>query len=782
MRKSNFKILALTAALIMPLSSCKETIIYVTPEDIPNDDIKTPIELSVGGVDGAVESSSTRAVITDGNSKTLKPFDVNTKIFMVMKSEYGTTDFNDPDYPHVAKYTVARGDVAANSNDNDIVFDSKNQRYWDDAHARSSQLDIWAYAQKGQSWTDCTFEVPNANGTGLDAYKDQPYHTANTPSPVWTKGTTGEIYPAIRTWRASHYITSTASNYRCQDATTVMCQDLLFSNNLTNNQTYNETGGDKRLKFDFSARKFPQVGEARMIFYHAMSKITIHIKKGDGFTSSDPFAFSTTGNVKLMGFNTEGLFNLKTGQFEYIWQHYDIPSIYKWATAASGDAYTLEALVIPNVAGNATGLTDEYSKLGEESDAVSMEFTIDNSNYKLKQKDLFKAIKDKTANNISDDATEIKLEAGKNYIFTFVVGKTKIEHLTATVAEWEDVEAESYTPIIDVNQTYGDKESESDLNKTYTLLRSTTKAGSYGNGSCSDGNSAKMEYNTTDSKYNAMAPQLYWPDHKTHYFFRGVYPEVKTSVTTGYPTIDTEGKTISVTNSAYTKETSPSDLMIGIPRKSNGDPDEKCKVTGTNHGSDVAGICATSGNINLNFRYAMSQVEVRLSTVTGDATINLTNAKVEVVGGYKQGKIKLEDGGVASFASSDKGDFELAVLPSTDTNNRKDKNGDNNIVPTYVRHSSVIPQDLTYNSSKPLDASNLRFKITITNTDGSTDVYYADIKPIEVTVGSNNKSTITKWEAGKHYIYFLELKKTEIKVSATITDWVTATGSTNVWF
>lgn len=749
MRKSNFKILALTAALIMPLSSCKETIIYVTPDDIPNDDIKTPIELSVGGVDGAVESSTTRAVITDGNNKSLVKFDANTKIFMVMKSEYGTQDFNDPDDPHVAKYTVARGDVAANSND--IVFDPKNQRYWDDAHARSSQLDIWAYAQKGQNWTNCTFEIPNAGGTGINAYKDNPYNTANTPDPVWTKGSTGEIYPAIRTWKASHH------DDHKQSQTSVTCQDLLFSNNLTNNAT----GGDKRLKFDFPNRKFPQKGSANMIFYHAMSKITIHIKKDiNSFTSQDPFAF-TTGNIKLSGFNTEGLFNIKTGQFEYIHQSYVIPEIYKWATAASGDAYTLEALVIPNVDGNVTGLSDENSKLGKEREAVSMEFTIDNSNYKLKQKDLFKAIKDKTENSISDDATEIKLEAGKNYIFTFVVGKTKIEHLTATVAEWEDVEAESYTPIIDVNQTYGVADTKA-FDKTYSLLRSKTIDGNYTTES-----SATMTY--ADSKYT-MAPLLYWPDHKTHYFFRGVYPEVKTSATE-HPTLNSDGQTISVTNCAYTTGSSPSDLMIGIPRNANGTYDETCKVDGTGHKtSNAEGICATSGNINLNFRYAMSQVEVRLKTTEDAAAVNLTNAKVEIVNGYTNGTIALSDGGAAVTEST--GNYELHTAPTGDNRD--------GVATTNIRHDAIVPQNLTNGTT-----TNLRFKITIYKAGSTTeidDIYYADIKDINVKVGTADPTTITSWDAGKHYIYTLNLKKTEIKVSATITDWVTATGSTNVWF
>lgn len=774
MRKSNFKILALTAALIMPLSSCKETIIYVTPEDTPNDDIKTPIELSVGGVDGAVETSSTRAVITDGTSKTLKPFDKKANIFMIFKSEYDTNnpDFKDSDNPHKVKYTISRGDVAISGEHGDgttITFDEKNQKYWDDAHARSTMLTIWAYAQKEKTnWTECTFQHLKANATGssLNDYEDKKFQTTNYFD--WNQV---NLYPGIKEWRPSIYTDEH------QDATTLICQDLLFCNyyaDFRNRTDVPETQrNDNRLKFDFDSRKFPN--NVQLKFYHAMSKLTLKVVEGDGFDKTtankgNDFNFETGKNVELKGFNTKGVFNIKTGQFEYIHERKNIPYI-AVTTATSSDGtttHTAQALVIPNIHGN-TAADDDYSKFKKESTDISMEFSIDGNNYKLKQKDLFEAIKRNTSNKISETDTEIKLEAGKNYIFTFVVGKTKIEHLTATVAEWEDVEAESYTPIIDVNQNYGEKGSESDLNKTYTLLRSTTKAGSYGNGSCSDGNSAKMEYNTTDNKYKAMTPQLYWPDHKTHYFFRGVYPNIDTS--TGHPTLDDTGKLINVSNCAYTKETSPSDLMIGIPRNADGSFDETCKVDGTGHKSSSAkGICATSGNINLNFRYAMSQVEVRLSTVTGDAAVNLANAKVEIVNGYTNGTIALSDGGAAVTEST--GNYELHTAPTGDNRD--------GVATTNIRHDAIVPQNLTNGTT-----TNLRFKITIYKAGSTTeidDIYYADIKDINVKVGTADPTTITSWEAGKHYIYTLNLKKTEIKVSATITDWVTATGSTNVWF
>ena len=739
MRKSNFKILALTAALIMPLSSCKETIIYVTPEDTPNDDIKTPIELSVGGVDGAVESSSTRAVITDGTSKTLQPFDVNTKIFMVMKSEYdeGNIDFSGA---HTTKYNVSRGDVDVTKNDNTnnrsvINFNSMNQRYWDDAHARSSMLSIYAYAQKGQStWNNVTF---NGSEYYTENSSTQPY--------AWT---TTEIVPTILTWKVSG-----ETNY-AQTQNSVLAQDLLFSNNLANNGE----GKDGRLKFNFESRKFPQLGEANMIFYHAMSKFTINIVEGDGFDNTsankdNDFKFKTGTNIALNGFYVKGKFDIKAGEFTTTTSDIaSISSIYNKGFA--NGKYTLEALVVPG------------TNLYESAETKAFNFIIDDNEYKISARALAEAIRKwKDSDESTPNSSFTTLEAGKNYIFTFVVGKTKIEHLTTTVAEWENVEAESYTPIIDVNQTYGVADANA-FDKTYTLLRSTTKTGNYTTES-----GATMTY---DNSAYSMSPQLYWPDHKTHYFFRGVYPKVGS---TNGPTLvnDTENKTttISVTNCAYTTGKSPSDLMIGIPRK-DGTPDETCKVNGTGHkSSNAEGICATSGNINLNFRYAMSQVEVRLKTTTGDAAVNLTNAKVEIVNGYTNGTIALSDGG-ATVSSDSKGDYELKTVTTGDTRD--------GVSIANIRHDAVVPQNLTFTTAGA--TTNLRFKITIykAGTTDIDDIYYADIKPIEVTVGSSPATAITSWEAGKHYIYTLDLRKTEIKVSATITDWVTATGSTNVWF
>lgn len=773
MRKSNFKILALTAALIMPLSSCKETIIYVTPEDIPNDDIKTPIELSVGGVDGAVESSSTRAVVTTAKTDMIS-LTADTHIFMLMKSEYDalTGDYASLNYggAQAAKYTTTRGTVGS---DDKIVFedDASNTRtrYWDDAHARSSKLSIWALACDGLDYlggigTNLK-ETNNIFYNSADQYNGQ----ANSNVAANVSWRTNLINAKLIQWNVPH-----GTNY-AQDATTVKNRDLLFSNNLAK-----YTDSDNRLKYDVAQSPKAFTG-GKLVFYHALSKITVNLNIGEGFTGTNDFRFPSSQNVKLSYFNIWGQFSAEDGEFLSVNSaHESIGAMWNRTgnnpntTDSEKPAYWLEANVLP-YSSKDTKSSIKGSQFTSNGTHVMMEFTIDNSTYKLTSKQLFDAIKNKAENNISADASSIEMEAGKNYVFTFTVSKTKIEHITASVVNWEEVVANEYTPIIDVNQTYGVADANA-FDKTYTLLRSTNKDGSYGDGSCTDtdGNSAKMEYNTTDNKYKAMAPQLYWPDHKTHYFFRGVYPEVKTSAQTGYPTIDTGGKTISVTNCTYTKETSPSDLMIGIPRNADGSFDETCKVNGTGHkSSNAEGICATSGNINLNFRYAMSQVEVRLKTTTGDAAVNLTNAKVEIVNGYTNGTIALSDGG-ATVSSDSKGDYELKTVTTGDTRD--------GVSIANIRHDAVVPQNLTFTTAGA--TTNLRFKITIykAGTTDIDDIYYADIKPIEVTVGSSPATAITSWEAGKHYIYTLNLKNTEIKVSATITDWVTATGSTNVWF
>ena len=781
---------------LLTLAACKEDA-FVT-DKVP-DVGKTPIELSIGGVDAP---AMTRAVVTDGDNKTLNPFDTNTKIFMVMKSEYGNNDFDDPDNPHVAKYTVARGDVLVSENDNTnnrsiVKFDATNQRYWDDAHARSSQLDIWAYAQKGQNWTKCTFEVPNSGGSGINAYKDKEYETSNIPNPLWSKGAEGEIYPAIRTWRASHYVDNNASNYRHQDKTTIICQDLLFSNNLTNNKSYNGNEfSDNRLKFDFETRKFPQVGEAHMIFYHAMSKITIHIKKGDGFTNSDPFAF-TTGNVKLMGFNTEGLFNIKTGQFEYIHEHYDIPQIYQWSTAADGDTYTLEALVIPNVNGNATGLTDNNSQWNDNSTAKSMEFVIDHNKYEISQDQLYEALKAKPENSTIVAGEKVNLEAGKNYVFTFTVGKQKINNITAQVAQWENVTAEE-TPANNARiklqfEERGDKQTsdvafyKANDNKTTDGIDDNYTTWNWYTG-----------YTNLDASYDSheghWTTNYFWESNKDFYHFRAVTPsskEVNTADSKDYFEISSSScanadSYDAVAWGAPMLDVADNDVSDAStlkwnygPTKNGFDADDNNKVatslpSSTTHQIYKA-IGPTEEPVKLILFHMMSGVHFTIKTDDTKADkvelFDDTNrTKVELVGYYKNGKVLLGTGLVNVDGTISTVGTPYNIPFANATNNTH-----------YVNQEyffSAVPQDLD------------NVQLVITTPDHNQ--YIVDLDKVKVTAssispanvkydyptvdGESGKCYINRWIPNTKYTYTFTLKKTGIdNIQATIVNWETVT-------
>ena len=162
----------------------------------------------------------------------------------------------------------------------------------------------------------------------------------------------------------------------------------------------------------------------------------------------------------------------------------------------------------------------------------------------------------------------------------------------------------------------------------------------------------------------------------------------------------------------------------------------------------------------------MSQVEVVLSTsgVGSSDRVNIdANTVVEIVNVAKEGYVKLGDRVVVP--STTKGTYKLYAVSGSGNE--------------LKRHSAIVPQDLTFSIAGA--STNVRFKITVTNADSSTDVYYADIKPIKKTGLTDLVTPNGKWESGVHYIYNLKLTKTEIKVTATITDWTTVDASDDVW-
>ena len=525
--------------------------------------------------------------------------------------------------------------------------------------------------------------------------------------------------------------------------------DLLTSNNI-------QEGKDGRLKFDDWKANAAKTSNL-LVFTHAMSKISVKLTADEGFPGYDyetknnaNAKFQSTPKVTLLNYYYKGDVNVETKvstpTTEYrgdIIAHPDIGS--------EGKAHFVHfyALVFP---GNSFEDNDNVVRI--EADGNTYYVTAEKMN------DAMEAVQG------VGNTTYLQ---GKHYIFNVTVKKTAID-VTATIKDWDEVEAVNETPIINFSECYG--HTGNALTTPFSLYRSTTIDGTYTGPS----DQAVVSYDNVNHKYT-MSPQLYWPDHQTHYFFRGIWPKVGDADGPAAAKI-TGGNSIEVGNAPYTANKYPSDLMIGRPRKSpGGDPDETCKNPAHQRGdgSYPEGICATdskdesSGLIRMNFQYAMSQVIVKLTTSDGAAnaiTIN-EHTKVEILGGYTKGKILL-----GTEASDFTGQM---VNPFTMTN---DNGIDNPILNNYANYrNTIIPQALTNASG------DLKFRITISANGSATDAYETvlGIKEIMVKEGDAPKKYITAWEPGKRYIYNLHITKTGISVTATVTDWKTVDASEDIW-
>ena len=616
----------------------------------------------------------------------------------------------------VSKTTTATtGAVTGNENKHNVVsFTSSEQLYWDD----------YGTADPENATTGRT--------AGLTIYG---------------VAVEGENAPAVSDWTALTWTLSADQS----TGSVWGKEDLLISNNITSTS-------DGTYKFDdyvHDLTESPKQASNLLEFRHAMSKITVKLVAGEGFPTTGVGAttnkFTTAPDVILTSnlygetsktewAYTKGTVNVITGEVS---SPNTLAAVTTITTKTDDTEFTVikEALVVPG------------STFAENAQVLSI--LADGNRYYVSSAEMRKKMYE------LNSSTDYKTESGKNYVFKVIINKTGID-VTATIKNWEDVTAAPVTPIINFSQCYG--QEGTNFEKGFTLYRSKTVTGSFIDG-LTEGNTSTVNY----SSAYTMSPQLYWPDHETHYFFRGVWPQVNT--TDGPATDKVKTNSVEMTNVAYVQGKYPSDLMIGMPRKADGTPDEHCKST-----HNVEGICATDaaagaehsneGLIHMNFQYAMAQVEVELQTVSGDAAVKIDeNTDVELVNVYNAGEVKLSDGTVS--VSGEKSNYTLSPVAGTGNE--------------LKRHSAIVPQNLTFTEKGV--TTNLRFKITVHNDNGTTDVYYADVNPICKTGSTTGKVAPNgKWESGVHYKYILKLSKTEVNVTATLKDWITVDATDNVWF
>lgn len=781
MQKHQLYINLLTLTSALALSACVEEVVYVVNPDVPEVGEKTPIELSVGGIDAP--EVGTRAVVTDGTTDT--DFGGNTKVFILMQSEKDATIHDGYEYKGdrgTPLYTVSRGDVVYDTDHTKLVFDDINQKYWDDAHARSSQLTLWAFAQRvatatDGNWKSCTFQKYSGETPSLEEASAITYNT--TANNDWSS--TPKIYPAIFSWSVGN-----GEGYnQNQDANTLIYQDLLFSNNIANYEGNTKVPDgsrtDNRLKYNFGTKKFPASTELK--FYHAMSKITIKIKAGSGFKADGTdFKLKETSGKKtidlLHGFNTRGLFNIKDGEFQTIHRHDDITIIplTKTEVSKTNPYYTLEALVIPNIhqfmfsqrTSDHPNLKDDNSRFVDSSSEVMLQFTIDNNTYKITSDVLFDAVTGKDhATTKTDNGKYVPLEAGKNYEFTFTIGKKVVENISAKLVDWETIQADPVTPTnayVSVSVKNSEGTLVEDNTPTFDLYR--TSAPVYSGVSSVEGYNAYADYTWEKSyeKSSSLAEssingvyqtEWFWPDNKTFYHFRTVSPK-NTSVTVGTSSngnndfIEIAGGSLITVGGVGP---SAIDFIWGAPFKtSSPDPDLYSFSTGYCNNSTKAdgqlykAIGATNDNITLIQHHMTSQVFIHLETVTGDAAVNLTDATVQLFNIATSAKLYLGNGLVTGYSNIGTIDMTTDVHAAVSP------------IPAYDFSYGVIPQTLS------------EIGIKIATSDGNVYI----IENLSTIKESGKTTAVDAWLPGKKYYYKFVLKKKAVEeISATIVDWET---------
>lgn len=680
-----------------------------------------PIELSAGIVEGSSKATTRTA-------PTYQALTPNTKLALQVS---GTWVNHSPNSV-VQTTTATIGDVSGT--DNAVNFTAAETLYWDD------------YG---------TADANNTTGrtTGLTIYG-----AAINGKTTTADAGVNDLLVANADWTALSWTLPTDQrSLGSQPAD----KDLLISNNVK------ASPGEGTYKFD-------ERNNGKLLeFTHALSKITVVLTAGAGFVGD---VFDATTQEEVILTSNDATTNndewpLITGNVNISNGIVDITSsgcgtrstIIMHEVSNTNSVVTKDALVMPG---------SDFSA----DNAIIARINADGNIYYVTAQNI------RAAMITENSSTNYKTEAGKNYIINVTVDKTGISDVTATVTAWSDVVAAAVAPKINVTANWGSENAPLGtlLDGDYSFYRSkyvddTSIRNGYGtiSGELEGEHYYAGESTMTKSSSTwTMSPTLYWPDHNTHYQFRCVWPN--TVITTGNGTggdgildnprvIDGSGglsgyQVIKVKNVAYSSGTFPSDLMIARPeiQDAYGNLDNTITCNNSDHNSVSlydAGICATEGNIKLSFRYMMSQVEVNLST-TGNSDpnyVNLSNATVELISVYNYGYVKLGDRRV-DFTGFSRGDYTLNTVAGGDNENK--------------RWSAIVPQ--TFSSTK--------FKITIYKNgvpaQGVDDIYYADISDF----------TTDGWTAGNHYVYNLTVTKTDVQVSATLTNWSTVNASHSIWF
>ena len=720
--------------------------------------------IALSGNDNGV----TRAALTRGG------FSAETKVVMRIKAEAtGQT----------ARYTETTATASGVSGDvlSELSYEKNKglERYWDDAFGRDSKLTIYAFA------------IPGKTNATLPTWSSADWQKVDkNTNPNWYTG--------------SEYKTVSWSVEQAQTADNMATKDLTYSNNISADDELGK-GGRYYYTYDATNSKWVEnkfgngpltwtakaTGETtgkfdkgHLVFKHALAKIEINLKEGDGFNNSSDADFIWTKkddtdvkqNITLTGFNTSGTFNVADGS----WTGQSSSDITlmdeKTGTPTAQTTRKLFAYVLPG-----TNLYD--------TDANVVQFEIDNAKYYVTGTQIANAIR-----NYYKDATDATaayktfttIESGKHYIINLNVAKKGVE-VTAAIVEWGTVNSDD----ADAQNTYakftlddrGSKLTDVSDSK-FNLYRAAKDAGDYITANTVANYDWKSGYSTTaatksyDTNNSLWTTKWYYDNNQTYYHFRAAGAIDGTSV--GITTDADNGDYFAIgSGSAY------KDYIWGAPFNLNKENDTYKQFTySTTNGFDGASttthqlaqaISSTGSQINMLLFHVTSHITVNIKTTTGDNKVTLdgTNTKVEILKFLPDGKVLMGNGLVSASGTRTTKAMTLDAYTV-----------ENGTTPAQVTFSyGVVPQSL---SDGTTDGT---IGLRITTPDGNQYVV-SDLSKCTATAITNDNLTnpytekddkgnykITSWFPGYKYTYNITIKKTGIeRIAAAVVGWETVTG------
>lgn len=752
------------------------------PQEIDNS-MKTPIEFSMTDQTGSatIGAESYRAQTRAG-------FSAQTRIVMRMMAEkitLGSSETTASETKYTKTEAVAETEATGAgysavkfNNDNNTI----NQRYWDDAYGRDTQLSIFAVAVPGKTTSNMlTLKGDNTWGTESD----------NTIQ--WTVSTT-------------------------QTSENISSEDLVYSNNIRENgengirkwdftnSKYQDFSGnistlkDGRMKFQMKPVSVGQpdpkgpgkFDTGNLNFTHALSRITLKIKLASEFGDNASLA---DNEVKVLNMPYTGTLDVAKGDFSSSENNNEIVMA-SISTTEENIKGQYMAQVLPGYKIAAEGKTDADKNMLQfkvVTKDASNNITSQNIYY-VTNKSVNNALKDKeNINGDKDSDGNITMAQGKHYILTITVGKTAIKDITATLVDWTTVTGEhtqdnAYLTFTNSFASYTTSTSAADNFDLYRLNDPSTdvstdgrhKVYNWGTGWSVD-NKATLNWDETNNKWTT---NWFFEDNKSFYHFRTVgqvesgEDKSKTYTTRTIHTDATSGDYFDIeagkTDGRY---------YWGAPmvsgKKLKYSPTYGYDYSDTDHHLFYA-IGATNSNIHITQLHMLSQIRVVLKTdeeSKGGVKLqdgNNNNATVKITNVFTKGKVNMGNGLVTAGKNS------VATQPTRETAVTMTapktffKNSSSNLETNEFTYF-IVPQTLIDN--------DVYVGLEITTPDNN--IYYVVKKLSEITassVGNNGTQEVNKpikwWYPNHSYLYTITLKKTGIEnITCTLVDWTEVKGN-----